>query len=1197
MRKNRAVGAAALLLRALPALALAACSGTYQAPAATGVTPNPAAPLPSISIGSTQALESSPQLAFPITLSSASSQPVSFTVQTTDGTAIVGKDYVATRYRIDIAPGQTTAQAYVPIIDDSAMEGDETLTLSLVEVQGATPLVSAAQGVIQDDDAPPVVSVLNASAPEGNPGHSGTLVFRVQLSRAAADPVSLHYATADGTATAGSDYVATQGTLTLPAGSREGSVTVALIGDETVEPDETLKLNLDAVQGATLSPDAGSATGTIQNDDSARTFAVDDAAASESAGPLVFTVHLNQVSAVDRQVRYATVDGTAKAGQDYTATQGTLTVAAGQSSGTVNVALIDDKTAESSETMTLHLTAADDTAIADADGTGTIVDDDSGSGGGGGTGTTGQNMDLQVLADIPAFDRCDFLDNHYCTFPWPNDWFTKADSTSRTGKRINLNILSMPRNTEGKPLDPSEWNRNDGFSPGQAALVMVDGLSAAKTGIVPITHIADSFRADQPVVVIDADTGERQLIWAEIDADITKFTTCDSLKPANAALGLADDAGAQAAAEVASVVKQLYAACKANPPPSDPTISNGPALIIRPAKNYTPGHRYIVALRRLKDASGATITAPAAFQIYRDKAPTNLPMVEARRAHFESLFATLGRAGISRDDLYMAWDFTVISDHNLYERVLHVRDDALAKLGDTTPGDGVVQGHAPTISKITVTDNAGTGSIAREVRGVITVPSYLDKPFGVAGSKFYYAPDVAGGLAGGSTSQLTYGDGLPDVNPFTATQTFDFLCRIPRRAFGNASDPAAATTGVAQRPSLYGHGLLGSKSEGSGQIGDIIQGIGMVYCATDWIGMASHDSFDPGNGQVVDTVYYDPPLGDVANVVTLLNDMSNFASLTDRLQQSFINFMYLGRAIMAPDGFCAQAAFKVGNTCLIDRTALYYDGNSQGGIFGGSLTAIDPDIKAGTLGVPGMNYSTLLQRSVDFDTYAAVLYASYRSSLDQQFVLSMIQMLWDRSDNDGYVHHLRPGNALPNTPEGKRVMLHPAFGDHQVSMWTAEVMARTIGASIHCPAVVSGSDAQRGDKLMPGINAAVSAENKALPALSHNRRHPDDEPYYGIPCINAYPFTGNALVVWDSGPTVHDDGSPRNDNGGSASGVAPPPVNNTPPRPDLGYGGDPHEFPRSTLESRLMKDAFYHPDGAVTDTCGGKPCATRGFKP
>lgn len=368
----------------------------------------------------------------------------------------------------------------------------------------------------------------------------------------------------------------------------------------------------------------------------------------------------------------------------------------------------------------------------------------------------------------------------------------------------------------------------------------------------------------------------------------------------------------------------------------------------------------------------------------------------------------------------------------------------------------------------------------------------------------------------------------------------------------------------------------------------------MIYCATDWIGMASHEGTNL-NG--VDTVYHDPPAGDVINVVSLLVDMSNFATLADRVQQSLINFTYLGRAILAEDGFCAHPEFKVGDTCLLDRSNLYYDGNSQGGIIGGALAAISPDIKAATLGVVGMNYSTLLQRSVDFDVYAAFFYSSYRSSLDQQFVISFIQMLWDRAENNGYAHHLRLDNPMPNTP-AKPILLHPAFGDHQVTMWSAEVMARTIGAQLKCPAVVRGAEtSQRGPALFPGVNPSVTAEALAAPTISFNRRHPDDEPYYGIPCINTYPHNGNALVVWDSGPLVHADGSPRNDDGGELSGVAPPPISNTPPRPELGYGADPHEYPRSTHESRLMKDAFYRPNGAILDTCGGKPCVTRSFDP
>lgn len=802
------------------------------------------------------------------------------------------------------------------------------------------------------------------------------------------------------------------------------------------------------------------------------------------------------------------------------------------------------------------------------------------------------SLDAEVLADIPLFEVCDFLDNHYCQFPWPSNWFTTADAGTDTGLRVNMNPAVMPRNILGRPLDPTEWNRNDGFSPGQAILVRVEGLDMQQTGAVPLTNIADSYRADQPIVVIDAGPAQgadnfapkRHLIWSELDANISKFGVCDVERLTNTMFALAGEVDVPVE-PLQAVVDPLIEACRGLPQAENPANDPGPALTIRPAVNFTPGHRYIVALRSLKDGSGGALEPQAAFRIYRDNHVTSLPMVDGRRAHMESLFQTLGLAGIARSDLYLAWDFTVASERNLTERIVHVRNLALAELGDDTPADGIVQGHSPVITNVTVADRVGNENIAREVRGVIEVPSYMNLPNGSTGSRYYYAPGTEG----------LYGDNLPDRNPFTANQKFDFLCRIPRRAYDGAENPAQATTATAQRPALYGHGLLGAKSEGSGQIGAIIQEVGMVYCATDWIGMASHEGT---NLEGPDTVYYDPPTADVAQMLTNLVDMSNFPALPDRVQQSLLNFTYLGRAILAEDGFCALPEFRVGETCVIDRSNLYYDGNSQGGIIGGALAAMSPDIKAATLGVVGMNYSTLLQRSVDFDLYAAFFYSSYQGSLDQQFVISFIQMLWDRAENNGYAQNLRLDHPMKDTPP-KPILLHPAFGDHQVTMWSAEVMARSIGASLLCPAIVRGADArQRGPALYSGVNPSVTAEAQAFPMLSFNRRHPDDEPYYGIPCIENYPHQGNALVVWDSGPLVNADGSPRADEGGTLRGVAPPPVTNTPPRPELGYGADPHGDPRSALESRLQKDAFYRPGGGIVNTCGaGKPCIARGFNP
>ena len=136
---------------------------------------------------------------------------------------------------------------------------------------------------------------------------------------------------------------------------------------------------------------------------------------------------------------------------------------------------------------------------------------------------------------------------------------------------------------------------------------------------------------------------------------------------------------------------------------------------------------------------------------------------------------------------------------------------------------------------------------------------------------------------------------------------------------------------------------------------------------------------------------------------------------------------------------------------------------------------------------------------------------------------------------------------------------------------------------------LTGPSPQRGDKVQRSVNPAVVAETAAAPQVSFGRRHPDDEPYYGIPCIKSYPHRGSALVIWDGGPLNNADGSPNE------SGVAPPPVTNTPPRPDLGYGVDPHSFPRSTPAARVQKSEFLKPAGAVVNPCGRHPCATRDF--
>jgi hypothetical protein len=204
--------------------------------------------------------------------------------------------------------------------------------------------------------------------------------------------------------------------------------------------------------------------------------------------------------------------------------------------------------------------------------------------------------------------------------------------------------------------------------------------------------------------------------------------------------------------------------------------------------------------------------------------------------------------------------------------------------------------------------------------------------------------------------------------------------------------------------------------------------------------------------------------------------------------------------------------------------------------------------------VPGMTYSTLLTRSIDFDTYASLLYPAYPDELVRPLLLSLVQTLWDRGEPDGYAWHMTR-DPYPNTPK-HTVLLHEAFGDHQVANVTTEVEARTIGARIHQPAVDPG-------------------------------RHTDVNPYFGIAPIPRYPYRGSALVVWDIGPLrppgCGAPGAP------ACLGTPPPPITNTAPR----LGRDPHGLTGREAAAQLQFAEFIR--GAFVDTCGGLPCHAAGW--
>ena len=389
-----------------------------------------------------------------------------------------------------------------------------------------------------------------------------------------------------------------------------------------------------------------------------------------------------------------------------------------------------------------------------------------------------------------------------------------------------------------------------------------------------------------------------------------------------------------------------------------------------------------------------------------------------------------------------------------------------------------------------VSDTSEAGGV-RTIAGTFEVPNYLT---GTGGP--------------GSTFDLD-ADGLPRRNQTTPTLDAPFICLVP-------TAPVAPTPVV-----VYGHGLLGSRAEVLGL--QPIVGLGRLsVCGTDWIGMSA---------------------GDIPNLAGILTDLSNFNQQADRLQQGLLNMQFLGRAINAPNGFVADSNFigENGDPLIAPgRTSLL--GNSQGGILGGAASAVSTEWTNVVLGVPGINYSLLLPRSSDWPQFEAVFNIAYTTDIDRVLTLQLIQLLWDRGENDGYAQHLTSNTYQGISP--KKVLLIGAFGDHQVANVSLDILVRTIGAGVHAPALRDG-------------------------------RSLDTMPFAGIEEVSDTIVDRSLLVMWDYG------------------NPAPPTVNLPPTEPE--FGEDPHG--KGSSEPRVIQFALaFLLDGVITVPCDG-PCVSDSVTP
>jgi hypothetical protein len=262
---------------------------------------------------------------------------------------------------------------------------------------------------------------------------------------------------------------------------------------------------------------------------------------------------------------------------------------------------------------------------------------------------------------------------------------------------------------------------------------------------------------------------------------------------------------------------------------------------------------------------------------------------------------------------------------------------------------------------------------------------------------------------------------------------------------------------------------------------------------------------------------------DVAGIIQMVGDLSEFPVLSDRLHQGVLNHAFLVRGMKRGFGQVPEVA---ATGLVLDTDQVYYNGISQGGIYGATHMAVSLDLERGHLGVPGNNYSTLLQRSVDFAGFFIIMSLSYPDARDQQILLATIQNLWDSTDPVSHYRHIS-AEPFPGTPK-HAVLLASATADWQVALLTNEIVARSdIGVA-----------------LLPGYG-------KELPLITPT----------------PYPHVGSGLVNYSFGNPW-------------------PAPGNLPPSDDL---GDPHGKPRK-VEAHNQQMFHFYRTGEIIDTCGGDGC-------
>jgi len=546
--------------------------------------------------------------------------------------------------------------------------------------------------------------------------------------------------------------------------------------------------------------------------------------------------------------------------------------------------------------------------------------------------------------DLDLEEGCNpFATSDECILPYPSLFYEVDDLDSATGVRVQYpeDSIPIPEGTPKFNMDPT--NMADGVSPAGPILVHF-GRDVHPDHLTNIHELEESTKPGNPIAIFNRETGQRVVFMSEMDMNR----------------------------------KDAY--------------TDRYALVIRPMDPMDMGQRHVAVFTRdLTDEDGLPMDTPPAFAALRDAVPTTNDGIEAVREHFEALFGFLDEQGYEREDLLLAWDFSVASKDFLLGSILSMRETALEEIATTVPK-----------YKLTRVEDDPNEHLARLVEGDFAVPTFLRED-----------------------NTFEYDD---DHHPIRREQDmwFPFTMVIPKQA-GERSGPLPLL--------VFGHGIFGTGRSYLTEWGaDIVQPLahenGAVIIATDWIGLSG------GDQELI--------------VKEVLPDLNRIGLVTDRLQQSLINNLTLTE--LALTGLSEDPDVVVGDGDMIDKDRVYYYGVSLGGIQGTSFVAVSNRITRGVLAVPGSVWLNMIPRSTVWPPIKSVMDAIYPDPLVQQMGIAFIQTWFDHSDPINLTHLLFE-EPPPDAPDTRIVVFQESIGDSQVPNMCTEMLARARDVKLMSPSV------------------------------------------------------------------------------------------------------------------------------------------------